>query len=77
MLPSSSKRREIAAILQKHFGWELLPKGRSKETFMKKPGRRKLRVFNQHNGDIDVSGLTELLRRAEITHEEWNNARKK
>jgi len=44
-----------------------------KHQFMKK-GTLKVRIPNPHQSDIDVSLLKRILRQAEITDEQWNNA---
>jgi len=44
-----------------------------KHQFMIK-GRQKIRIPNPHVKDISVSLLKEILRQAEISSHEWNNA---
>jgi hypothetical protein len=37
-------------------------------------GSLKQRIPNPHEGDIDVSLLSEILRQAGISHDDWINA---
>lgn len=53
-------------------GWEG-PITARKHSFMVN-GTRKVRIPNPHEGDIDVSLLSEILRQAGIDHDAWNRA---
>ena len=71
MLTNISRRELIKRF--RSLGY-LGPFSGGRHQFMTK-GKKKIRIPNLHgSGDIDVSLLTEILRQAGITHNEWNKA---
>lgn len=72
-LPKVTKRAELLRRL-KRLDCEELPKGRSKETFVKRAGtKRKVRIPNQHRGrEIQKYELKLILDGLGISEEEWN-----
>ena len=71
MSPSISRKKLITKF--KALGY-LGPFSGTKHQFMKK-GRKKIRIPNPHkSGDVDVSLVKEILRQANISSNEWNNA---
>jgi predicted RNA binding protein YcfA (HicA-like mRNA interferase family) len=70
-LPKSTPLKEM--IRKFHaLGWEGPVKG-GKHRFMVK-GKRKQKIPNPHGEDIGVTLLSEILRQAGISHDEWNSA---
>jgi predicted RNA binding protein YcfA (HicA-like mRNA interferase family) len=71
-LAKSTSRKEM--IRKFHaLGWEG-PVRRRQYDFMVK-GKRKQKIPNPHHGqEYGVSLLSDILRQADISHEEWNNA---
>jgi len=71
-MPSNISRRELLRKF-KTLGYEG-PFSGGKHQFMKK-GQKKIRIPNPHgSGDIDASLIKEILRQAEISNKEWDNA---
>ena len=71
-MPSNISRRELLRKF-KTLGYEG-PFSGSKHQFMKK-GQKKIRIPNPHgSGLIDTSLIKEILRQAEISNKEWDNA---
>ena len=70
-LPRSTPRR---ILIQKFRGLGFegpVPGGR--HSFMKR-GTLKVRIPNAHEGDVGVSLLSEILKQAGLTPEEWDQA---
>lgn len=73
-LPKTIKRRELMKRLAR-LGAQQLPKGRSRETFVKGPGTQKVRVPNAHRGrEISRYELKEILDKLGFTEEDWDGA---
>ena len=71
-MPSNISRRELLRKF-KTLGYEG-PFSSGKHQFMKK-GQKKIRIPNPHgSGVIDTSLIKEILRQAEISNKEWDNA---
>ena len=71
-MPSNISRRELLRKF-KTLGYEG-PFSGGKHQFMKK-GEKKIRIPNPHgSGVIDTSLIKEILRQAEISNKEWDNA---
>ena len=71
-MPSNISRRELLRKF-KALGYEG-PFSGGKHQFMKK-GQKKIRIPNPHgSGVIDTSLIKEILRQAEISNKEWDNA---
>ena len=70
-LPRSTPRRTLIRKL-KSLGYDG-PYSGGRHSFMKR-GRHKQRIPNEHEGDIDISLLKEILSQAGITEEEYVNA---
>jgi predicted RNA binding protein YcfA (HicA-like mRNA interferase family) len=71
-MPSNISRRELLRKF-KILGYEG-PFSGGKHQFMKK-GQKKIRIPNPHgSGVIDTSLIKEILRQAEISNKEWDNA---
>lgn len=68
-LPKATSRLDLIKRLRK-LGWDG-PRPGTKHPFMAK-GKRKLRVPNPHEGDIDRRFLKFLLEQGGISEEEWN-----
>ena len=69
---NSINRRELIKRL-KTLGFSG-PYSGGRHSFMKR-GPLKVRVPNPHVGDIGISLLKEILRQADISEDEWDNAR--
>jgi len=71
VLPKSTPRLVLIRKF-KTLGWDG-PFGRGKHPVMTK-GTRTQTIPNAHQGDIDISLLKRILRQAEITDKQWNDA---
>jgi predicted RNA binding protein YcfA (HicA-like mRNA interferase family) len=58
----------------RHLGWKG-PEYRSDHPFMLKDGHPPQKIPNPHGEDISVDLVARILRQAEISREEWLNAR--
>lgn len=70
-LPRSTSRRLLLRKLRR-LGFEG-PVSTGSHAFMRR-GKFKLKVPNEHAGDIDISLLREILRQAGISDEDYMNA---
>jgi hypothetical protein len=70
-LPRSTPRRTLIRKFR-NLGFEG-PRSGKRHPFMQR-GKLKVRITNQHEGDIDVSLLSEVLKQAGISEEDWLNA---
>jgi predicted RNA binding protein YcfA (HicA-like mRNA interferase family) len=70
MLKNVSRRELIRKF--RALGFEG-PYAGGRHQFVKK-GALKVRIPNPHQGDIDVTLLSRILRQAGISHDEWANA---
>ena len=66
---SSVSRRELVKRLKK-LGWAGPFKG-GRHDFMTMPGRRPLRIPNEHGSDIGPDFLRRILAQAGISRDEW------
>lgn len=71
-LPKTIKRRELLKRLVR-LGATPLPKGRSRETFVRGLGTRKVRIPNAHRGrEVSRYELKEILDKLGFTEEDWD-----
>lgn len=66
-------RRELIRRLRK-LGWAGPSRG-GKHDFMTMPGRRPLRIPNEHGADIGRDLLRRILAQADVSHDEWTTTR--
>lgn len=69
-LPRQTPRRVLIQKLR-HLGFEG-PHSGGRHAFMTR-ATLKLRIPNEHAGDIGITLLREILRQADISAEEWEN----
>ena len=62
------RRRDLIAALRR-LGFDG-PYSGGKHAFMQR-GKLKVRIPNEHAGDIGVSLLAEILKQAGVSHDEW------
>jgi predicted RNA binding protein YcfA (HicA-like mRNA interferase family) len=70
-MPSAISRRDLIRKFKK-LGFDG-PFSGGRHQFMKK-GNLKVRIPNPHKGDISVGLVKEILRQADISGDDWENA---